>query len=449
MKYYLLQTKLNGIKSINKEITIEYYNSTVSKDIDIMENHVKAIYGPNGAGKTGIAYGMEIYKNFFLGSSYLTIENVNGILKDLINQNTKRFLVENIFAVINDNDKLESIYKHRIILNNTNIDRYELENEYFGKLSGNKINLLDNYNTIFEIKDGEVKELNKKIKSKDKIIEITKNNLKLKSFLAALAEGKFYDKEDDFFNNASYTLISFIASIRVVLQDSDRPNYIDIKKIKSSLRQIEKAQKNINNEELFSQVFTTNRIINNTSDIVLKTEYTKYQDHIKKVADFIKVFKDDLVDIEIKSYENDNNYECENIMIYSDGRRINKKFESTGIKKIIDTYDAISDIENGGIVFYDEFDANLHDVLLVKIVEYIMEYSKGQFIFTTHNMAPMDMLQQKKHGIDFLSSDSKLVSWKKNGNYKASSLYRSGYIESSPFNIEAFDFIGKFGSEQD
>ena len=129
--------------------------------------------------------------------------------------------------------------------------------------------------------------------------------------------------------------------------------------------------------------------------------------------------------------------------------RINKKFESTGIKKFIDTYDAIADVENGGIVFYDEFDANLHDVLLVKLVEYIMDYSKGQFIFTTHNMAPMDMLQQKKHGIDFLSSDSKLVSWKKNGNYKASSLYRGGFIESSPFNIEAFDFLGKFGSDNE
>ncbi len=449
MRFYLLQTKLNGIKSIDKEITIEYYNNTISDDIDIMDNHVKAIYGPNGAGKTGIVYGMQIYKNFFLGSSYLTIENASGVLKSLINQKNKRLSIENIFAVIDDNNKCESIYKHRIVLGSITGERYELENEYFGKLVGNKINLVDKYNTIFEVQNGEIKALSKKIKSRDKIIEVTKNNLRMKSFLASIAEGKFNDFSDEFFNNISYTLISFVVSVRVVLQDSDRPNYIDINKIKSSLEKIRRIQAVMNNEELFSQVFTTNKIVDNAYDLVPKIEYPKYQEHIKRVTGFVKVFTDDLVEIELKPYENGDNYECENIMVYSDGRRINKKFESTGIKKIIDTYDAIADVEKGGIVFYDEFDANLHDVLLVKLVEYIMDYSKGQFIFTTHNMAPMDMLQQKKHGIDFLSSDSKLVSWKKNGNYKASSLYRGGFIESSPFNIEAFDFLGKFGSDNE
>ena len=83
----------------------------------------------------------------------------------------------------------------------------------------------------------------------------------------------------------------------------------------------------------------------------------------------------------------------------------------------------------------------------MKIVEYILNYSKGQFIFTIHNMAPMDLLQYKKHGIDFLSPDSRIVPWAKNGNYKAASLYRQGFIEYSPFNIEAFSFLGKFGDD--
>ena len=118
-----------------------------------------------------------------------------------------------------------------------------------------------------------------------------------------------------------------------------------------------------------------------------------------------------------------------------------------GIKKIIELYEALSRVEKGDIVFIDEFDANLHDVLLMKIVEYILNYSKGQFIFTIHNMAPMDLLQYKKHGIDFLSPDSRIVPWAKNGNYKAASLYRQGFIEYSPFNIEAFSFLGKFGDD--
>ena len=34
MRFYLLQSKINGIKSIDKEITIDYYNNTVTKELD-------------------------------------------------------------------------------------------------------------------------------------------------------------------------------------------------------------------------------------------------------------------------------------------------------------------------------------------------------------------------------------------------------------------------------
>ena len=113
MRFYLLQSKINGIKSIDKEITIDYYNNTVNKEIDIMNNHVKAIYGTNGAGKTGIIYAMEIYKNLCLDSSYLTIVNSNGSLRNFINQNDK-LLIENTFSVLKDDNINDGIYKHRI-----------------------------------------------------------------------------------------------------------------------------------------------------------------------------------------------------------------------------------------------------------------------------------------------------------------------------------------------
>ncbi len=112
-------------------------------------------------------------------------------------------------------------------------------------------------------------------------------------------------------------------------------------------------------------------------------------------------------------------------------------------------YSALCDLEEGKIVFIDEFDANLHDVLLVKLVDYIKQYSNGQFIFTTHNLAPMDILQKAKHSIDFLSPDSRITSWKKNGNYTAASLYSKGLIEYSPFNLEAFNFLGVFGEDSE
>ena len=59
----------------------------------------------------------------------------------------------------------------------------------------------------------------------------------------------------------------------------------------------------------------------------------------------------------------------------------------------------------------------------------------------------MDTLKTNNLSIDFLSPCSEVVSWTKNGNYSPSSLYKKGLINLSPFNIEAFDFLGVFGEE--
>ncbi len=54
MKFFLLKMKVNGIKNIEKEINLNFYNNVLGKTINFKNSHVKAIYGPNGAGKTGL-----------------------------------------------------------------------------------------------------------------------------------------------------------------------------------------------------------------------------------------------------------------------------------------------------------------------------------------------------------------------------------------------------------
>ena len=104
---------------------------------------------------------------------------------------------------------------------------------------------------------------------------------------------------------------------------------------------------------------------------------------------------------------------------------------------------------SGQIVFIDEMDSNLHDVYLCALLEYLMEYGKGQLCFTTHNIGPMDVLKKNKKSIDFLSVDHKIYPWVKNGNYSPSKLYRNGMIEGSPFNVDSIDFLGVFDDDKD
>ena len=96
---------------------------------------------------------------------------------------------------------------------------------------------------------------------------------------------------------------------------------------------------------------------------------------------------------------------------------------------------------NGKIVFIDEFDANLHDVYFAKLVEFLKNYAKGQLCFTTHNLEPIEVLKNNSYSLDFLSNDSRVASWIKNGNKSPMKQYINGLIDYSPFNVYDIDFI--------
>lgn len=448
MKFFLLRMKVNGIKSIDKELQLDFYKGTLSKKFDSSNSHVKAIYGPNGAGKTALVYAAEIYKNLVMNSDYLAMSNATGALDNLINQKSKQFEIEMYFAVLNKEQELDAVYSHKIVLEKVN-ERYFITEERLCKLTGFQLNNQDKYNSVFWTKKGEIIELVKE-GEEEKIKNVSMNLLDKQSFLAIVLANSLKDKTFDLGQKLGVALIytvMFALNITILMQDSDK-NYINFSSVTSQIDTIQTQKKKLNDDNIFLNLLRENRIPQRQTEQVAKKDFEKFQKYINNLCSFIKVFKEDFKTIEIKKDENGDNYECEIILIYNDGKRINKKYESTGIKKIIEMYSALCSVENGDIVFIDEFDANIHDVLLVKLVEYVMNYAEGQLIFTTHNLAPMDVLQKAKHSIDFLSPDSRITSWTSNGNYTAASLYRKGLIEYSPFNIEPFSFIGVFGDKK-
>ena len=448
MKFFLLRMKVNGIKSIDKEVQLDFYKGTLSKKFDASNSHVKAIYGPNGAGKTALVYAAEIYKNLVMNSDYLAMSNATGVLDNLVNQKSKKFEIEMYFAVLNKDQELDSVYKHKIVLEKVS-ERYLITEERLCKLTGLQLNNQDKYNSVFWTKKGDIIELIREGED-EKIKNASMNLLDKQSFVTIFIKHIFGDKGIILGNKLDVAILyslMFAFSITILMQDSDK-NYINFSSVTSQLDTIQTQKKKLNDDNIFLNLLRENRIPQRQTEQVPKKDFDKFEKYINNLGLFIKVFKDDFKTIEIKKDENGDNYECEIILIYNDGKRINKKYESTGIKKIIEMYSVLCNVENGDIVFIDEFDANIHDVLLVKLVEYVMDYAEGQLIFTTHNLAPMDVLQKAKHSIDFLSPDSRITSWTSNGNYTAASLYRKGLIEYSPFNIEPFSFIGVLGDKK-
>lgn len=454
MRFYILKLELNGVKNIDKKIELEFYKTNFSKKFDSSKTHVKAIYGTNGAGKTAIVSAMDIYKHLVTRTDYVIISNSNEIFKNIINKNTKQFEITLTVALINSDDEIMSIFSHYICLKEQN-NQFIIFEEKLSKLLGYRLNIPEKYKLIYHVKNGNIIELCKNINETDTIKNITTNLLTTQSL--SLIVVKNLDKFDvskniDLLPPIVY-LFSFAFDLNIILQDSDK-NYIEVNnklanELIAVLDYITKIE-DYNDFNIDNLFFGRNIGVTSKESICIsKDKFQNYSKQIKNLTKFIQIFKNDLIDIEIEKDENELFYECELILIYNDGRRINKKFESTGIKKIIELYNALCDIQKGKIVFIDEFDANIHDVLLTKLLEYIINYTKGQFVFTTHNLEPMNILENYKNSLDFLSPDIKLVSWKKNGNYKAANLYKNGYIKYSPFNIEAFNFLGTFGDDEE
>lgn len=157
---------------------------------------------------------------------------------------------------------------------------------------------------------------------------------------------------------------------------------------------------------------------------------------LDRLYEFIHVFKPD-----VKSIERGN----AGLRMVYDSYKVDLVDESAGVRRLIQLYPMIDRAVHGDIVFVDALDAGLHEVYLTRLVEYLMEYGKGQLCFTAQNVDLMNVLKREKNAINFLSEDHKLYQWHKIGNYSPVNMYRRGMIEGSPFNVDSIDFLNVFG----
>jgi hypothetical protein len=77
-----------------------------------------------------------------------------------------------------------------------------------------------------------------------------------------------------------------------------------------------------------------------------------------------------------------------------DKKKVALKYESDGIKKIISILSTLITMFNNPTVcmVVDELDAGVFEYLLGEILQIISESGKGQLVFTSHNLRPLEML---------------------------------------------------------
>ncbi len=434
MNFFLTRLKLNGIKNIQNEIQFDFYNKILS-DFNPELYRVKAIYGENGSGKTAVMTAVSIAKKIMLTPGYLKQEVNQSFLDNIINKKTRTLSME--FEFVSYTESFLDEYRYSFVLKQNEMKNYILQSEKLEKIT--KYTRNKKFKTVFEVYDGNIKSIDVSEELAQKIKINTMNTLHESSLSFSLLDSLVVNEEIYF---SAVALLLFFLSIVVYLDEEDMHEIYLINKILNGLKKSDMEEEAKKKLSFIRKQYTY--LDAKGRSIVEKNNFKNYEKKIVRLGDFLRVFKPELKDIAIEKREDINSYVCELVLNYPD-YSVNQEFESTGIKKLIRLYDAFVNADEGNISFIDEMDSNLNDIYLCKIVEYFANYSKGQLCFTTHNLDPMDVIKNNKNSIDFLSSDNKVVSWKVTGNAAPDRYYRNGMIENSPFNVDAIDFIGKFG----
>lgn len=119
--------------------------------------------------------------------------------------------------------------------------------------------------------------------------------------------------------------------------------------------------------------------------------------------------------------------------------------ESAGILKIISILSALINIYNNRSFFLaiDELDSGIYEYLLGEILDIISNYGKGQMIFTSHNLRPLEVLESKS--IVFTTTDSN-DAYKKPTNIKRTNNLRDVYLRTIELGNDKIGYYNRTNS---
>lgn len=103
------------------------------------------------------------------------------------------------------------------------------------------------------------------------------------------------------------------------------------------------------------------------------------------------------------------------------------KYESDGVKRIVLILQPLIEAFNNTsvVVAIDDLDCGIHEYLFGEIVKLMCEQAKGQLIFTTHNLRPLEIINKKFLAFTTTDPDNRYVRYK---NIAAHNNLRDVYI---------------------
>lgn len=406
----ILNIKINNFKNV-KYGEIDFKNrKTIKEKYELSKGDILGVYGQNGSGKTALVEVINTFKEIVLGKKLS-----NNVCK-LISVDEQSTTIEIMFYVFSHNKKYIATYSFEItkIINKSatfpssafiSKEKLTFSSLVNDKWKRTKTLLEFDYNEEQIIKPlYRYKEIISK--DKDQLLQLNVAKELSKKISSTFLFSKetqelfknTYDNKDDIMiimsaimNFARYNL--FVVTI-------ENSAYIDASLILPFSIRYEEDD----------NVVTGNVPIKLFGSSIIPMEAYKVLD---KIVDQINIVLDKIIpdlQLELHDYgnqllEDGQDGEKIEILSVSEGKTIPLNNESAGIKKIISILSALIAMYNkyNITVVVDELDSGIFEYLFGELLEVFDENTKGQLIFTSHNLRPLEKLD--KNSIIFTTSN--------------------------------------------
>ena len=389
------QIEINGIKNIlHGEVAFQEYNEILKGDFDDIRSTfhpVLGIYGQNGSGKSAVLETTKILKTVMLG------ESLPKNIEQYINNEKHEASIVYTFLIISEMTMQLVEYHMKI----------EKEDSKFIITSEKLISKLYDKDkkkwkpqvTFIQIDHGEItlKKLKNKI-SKDLLIElrVVKDMQKNASYIfyernRNLLISELKDKNEENLITTMKVLNNFAQTCLIIIENDvmgiiNMNTFMPISvylSVKDSLKLGEIPVNILEPNEMPITLFHDMEKIIQQIDLVISAIVPSL--NIQIIHEKEQLLKDGSTGM---SFE---------VVSVRNGKFIPLKYESEGIKRMISvTSSLIAAYNNDSIcLMIDEFDSGIYEYLLGELLEIMNESAKGQFVFTSHNLRPLEKLSYK------------------------------------------------------
>ncbi len=392
------------------------------KEKDTMGASVTGIYGQNGSGKTALIWAVGLIKNALSG---LPLPKDTGfyILQGKSNANIKaefQIQINNVLYCVEYSLKLKKLENNDFCIA-SEIVEYKTPGVW-------KTTILN------IVTDDDALVLDKCLYGPEvRLKELSINDKQIKQKLMVV-QALSKDKKTSFFFNDNAMALFKATSLNTI--------YYDILDALTFYGRMNLFVLNKNSESSFnmqllplSMRFQSNNRIAKSDAIPVGLGQNNCDeasfDTIEKIVKQIDVLIGSIIpglEIEIKRLNNQLNEKGELQIVFElvsnrNGVITPLRYESEGIKKILCILSSLTAMYNDQSIFVaiDEMDAGIFEYLLGEILSVISQTGKGQLLFTSHNMRPLEILDKSNIYFTTTNPNNKYIQFvgiKQNNNLR-------------------------------